>query len=127
VLRAKLVAGATRSAHHHGNVELTARHVEHLGGAVHNLVKRQHGEIEGHHLHDRPQAGHGRAHAEAGKSQLRDGGVQHPHGPEFIQHAFADLVGTVVKAHFLAHQHDGFVAAHLLAHRLVQGFSISQN
>src|SRR5579862_6045924 len=100
------MARPPRSAHHHGNVELPARHVKHLGGAVYNLVKGEHGEVESHHLHNRAQTRHGGAHTEAGKSQLRDGSVEHAHGTEFIQHAFAHFIGAVIEAHFLTHQHD---------------------
>ena len=64
--------GAVRAAEHDRAAHLAARHVERLGGRVDDLVDRLHGEVEGHELDDRLEAGERRADAEAGKAVLGD-------------------------------------------------------
>ena len=64
--------GAVRAAEDDRRAHLAAGHVERLGGRVDDLVDRLHGEVEGHELDDRLQAGHRRADADAGKAVLGD-------------------------------------------------------
>jgi hypothetical protein len=47
---------------------------------------------------------------------LGDRRVDHALRAELVQHALADLVGALILAHFLAHQEDVGVAAHLFLH-----------
>src|SRR5713226_8130087 len=61
-----------RRAEDDGHLELAARHVVHLGGLVHHLVHGQRDEVAEHHVDDRPHAGHGGAHADAGIAGLGD-------------------------------------------------------
>ena len=95
---------AVGPAEHDRAAHLPARHVERLGRRVDDLVDRLHGEVPGHELDDRPQARHGRAHADAGKPLLGDGRIDHALRPELLEQALADLVGALVLRHLLAHQ-----------------------
>jgi hypothetical protein len=81
VLRASCSAAPPGPAEHHRHRELAARHVEHLGGRVDDLVHRQQREVPGHELDDRAQAHHRRADAHAGEAQLGDRRVDHARSP----------------------------------------------
>ena len=111
-------------AHDQRHLELAARHVEHLRGAVDDLVHRQHREVPRHHLDDRAQAHHRRADADAGEALLGDRRVDDAALAELLQQPAADLVGALVDPDFLAHQEDVRVALHLLAQRLVEGVTV---
>ncbi len=127
VLGTQLTCAAAGATEHHGNVELPARHVVHLGGAVDDGVNRDEREVERHELNDGTQTHHGGTHTQAGKAQFADGGVHHALGAKHFQHALADFVGAVVLGYLLAHQKDGLVAHHFFDHRLTQGFAELQN
>ena len=123
-VRGRQAAGHPRAAaEDDGNGELAAAHVAHVGGVVHDLVDRHQAEAERHEFDDRPQAGHGRADADAGKSFLGNRRVDDSPIAEPLEHALADLVGAVVFRDFLTHQEDVLVALHLFAHRLIQRFA----
>ncbi len=101
--RRQLSGRSGGSAEYHGNIELSARHLPHFRSVVYDLINPYQRKIKGHEFYDRPVAVHGRSHANAGKSQLRNGSIQNPVRSEFIQHAFGSLVRTVVLCHFLTH------------------------
>ena len=44
-------------------------------------------------------------------------------GAKLVQQALRDLVCALVLRDFLAHQHDGFVAAHFFGHGVAEGFA----
>ena len=127
MLRRELERRAARSAEHHRTPELTPRHVAELGGAVHDFVDRQQREVPGHHLDDRAKAYQRGSHPDPGKAQLRDRGVDHPLGTEFLEQAPAYLVRPVVFGDFLSHEEDPVVPLHLLAERVVQRIAISDD
>ena len=115
--------GAVRSAEDDRRAHLAARHIERLGGRIDDLVDRLHGEVEGHELDDRLQAGHRGADADAGKAVLGDRRVDDAPRPELLQQALRDLVGALVFGDLLAHDEDVGVAAHFLGHGVAQRFA----
>ena len=72
MLGSQLVSGAAGAAKDDRDRDLAAGHVQHLRGAVDDLIDGQHREVPGHHLDDRAQADHGRPDAQAGESLLGD-------------------------------------------------------
>src|SRR6267143_1404186 len=106
--------------------DLAARHVQHLGGGIHDLVECEQGEVPGHELDDGPQPTHRRSHADARESQLRDWRVDDALRAELLQQSAAHLVGALIDAHLFAHQQDVGIALHLLAQRLIQCVSVSK-
>ena len=110
-----------------GIVELAARHVEHLGGGVDDLVEREQREVPRHELDDRAQADHRRADADAGEAELGDRRVDDAHLAEFLEQALGDLVRALVDADFLAHEEDAVVALHLFAQRLVERVAVGDD
>ncbi len=72
VLGAHARRRAVGAAEHDGAAHLSAGHVQRLGGRVDDLVDGLHGEVPGHELDDRAQAGEGRADADAGEALLGD-------------------------------------------------------
>ena len=115
---------AVRAAEDDRDVELAARHVEHLRRGVHDLVEREQREVPRHELDDRPQPDHRRADADAGEAELGDRRVDDAHLAELLEQPLRDLVGALVDGDFLAHEEDAVVALHLLAQRLVQRVAI---
>ena len=109
-----------------GHRNLPVGHVQHLGRAVDDLVEGEEREVEGHELADRAQPGHRRAHAKPREAQLADRRIDDPPVPVPFQHPARDLVGAVVLGDLLAHEKDGVVPVHLLAHGGVQGIPVGQ-
>ena len=124
MLRRELQRRAVGTAEDDRHVELTARHIEHLRGGIHDLIEREEREIPGHELDDRAQPHHRGAHADAGEAELGDGRVDHAHLAEFFEEALRHLVGAVVDADFLAYQKDAVVLMHLLAESLIECVAI---
>ena len=112
--------GAVGPAEHDRAAHLPARHIQRLGGGVDDLVDRLHGEVEGHELDDRLQAGHRRTDADAGKAVLGDRRVDHAPRAEFLQQALRHLVGALIFRDLLAHDEDVGVAPHLFGHGVAQ-------
>ena len=123
VLAAQVLGGATGASEHDGDPVLPAGHLVDLRRAVDDLVEGHQAEVPGHELDDRPQAGHGRADAQAREAALADRGVDDALGSELVEQALADLVGAVVVGDLLPHQEDGGVALHLLAQGPTEGLS----
>jgi hypothetical protein len=127
VLGGELMRRSARAAHHDGDRVLPARHVVHLRGRIHDLIERQQREVERHHLHDRPQADHGRADAHAGEARLRDRRVDDALGAELLQKALRHLVGALVEPDLLADDEHARVAVHLLAEGQVECFPVGHH
>src|SRR5712664_471132 len=85
VLRGELECGAVRAAEHDRQGHLPARHVQHLGGGIHDLVERQDREIPRHELDDWAQPAHRGTHADPGEPQLGDRRVDDTFGAELLQ------------------------------------------
>ena len=115
--------GTVRSAEHDRAAHLAARHIERLGRRIDDLVDRLHGEVEGHELDDRLQAGERRADAQAGKAVLGDRRVDHALVAELLQQSLRDLVGALIFGDLLAHHEHILVAPHLLGHGVAQRFA----
>jgi hypothetical protein len=79
------------AAEHDRRTHLAAGHVKRLGGGIDDLVDRLHGEVEGHELDDRAQAGHSAHRRHAGKAMLGDRRVDHALGAEFLQQPWVTL------------------------------------
>ncbi len=123
MLGADTGSGTVRATKHDRSAHLAAGHVERLGSGVDDLVDRLHGEVEGHELDDRLQAGHRGTDADAGEAVLGDRGVDDAASAEFLQQTLGDLVGALVFGHFLAHDEDVVVGAHFLGHGVAQRFA----
>src|SRR6266487_1431152 len=95
---------AVRSPKSDRNVELSARHREHVGRVVYNLIESDERETEGHELDNRAQADHGRADAESGKTVFTNRGVDDAPRAEALEQALAHFVSAVVFRDFFAHQ-----------------------
>jgi hypothetical protein len=119
----ELMGDAVAAAEDDRDFELSTRHVADVGGVVHELVEADEGEAPAHVLDNGAEAAHGSADAQAGKASFADRSVEDSARAEFGQHAFADFVGAVVFAHFLAHEKDGLIALHFLGHGGSEGFS----
>ena len=123
MLAGQVLGRPVGAAEHDRHLQLPARHVQHLGGVVQDLVEGLGREVEGHPLHDGPQAHQGRANAHPGEALFRDRGVDDPPGAVLIQQALADLVGAVVLGHLLPQQDHRVVPGQLLVHRVMQGLA----
>ena len=115
--------GAVRPAEHDRAAHLAARHVKRLGGGIDQLVHRLHGEVEGHELDDRLQAGERRADAQTGKAVFGDRRVDHALVAELLQQSLRHLVGALIFGDLLAHHEHVLVAPHLLGHGVAQRFA----
>src|SRR5438445_6676271 len=113
MLRRNLVSRTSRTAKYDRNLELAARHVEHLSSGVDYLVGSQNREIEGHKLHDRPEPDHGGANAEPCKSQFRYGRIDYAFVAKLGQKAFRNLVRSLIGRNLFAHKKNVFIAQHL--------------
>ena len=120
MLRGKLQRRAIWTAEHHRHLVLTTRHIESLGGDVHDLIESEQSKIPGHELDDRPETDHRRSDADAGKSELGDRSVDDAHRTELVEQSFGNFVGAVVLSDFFAHEKDAVVALQLFAQRLGQ-------
>ncbi len=116
----RCAVGATE---HDRGFHLSAGHVEGLRRGVDDLVHRLHGEIEGHELDDRLEAGKRRADTNAGKPMLGDRSVDHAPVAELLQQALSNLVGTLIFGNLFTHHEHIAVATHFLGHRVAQGFA----
>src|SRR5712691_379776 len=124
VLRRKLMAGAARHADDQRHLRLAAEHVADLCGVVDDLVVRDQGEVDGHHLDDRSQAEHRRADGAADDHLFRDWCVDDALFAEAIQQAFRHAVRPAELADVLADQVDGVVPLHLLRKRFAQSDAV---
>src|SRR4029077_15043729 len=97
-----------------------ARHREHIGRVVHDLIEGYEREAEGHELNDRPQADHRRADSEACESVLANWGVNDSPRSKALKQALADLVGALVFGDLFAHQKDIRVALEFFRERFIE-------
>src|SRR5262249_10929269 len=94
--RGELMRGSVRPAKGDRNIELTARHHEHVRRVVHDLIERDERKTPGHELNDRPQTGHGRADAQTGESVFANRRVDDSFRSEAFKQSLADFVSTVI-------------------------------
>ena len=120
MLRPQLVAAAAGRAYDQRDLGPPAEHIADVRRGVHHLVHRDHDEVDGHHLGDRPQPRHGGANGGADDDLLGDGRVEHALLAELLHQPAGHFEGSVVEADVLAQQEHRLVALHLLAERLVE-------
>ena len=113
-----------RSAKRNGNVELPARHQEHVRRVVHHLIERYERETERHELDDRSQADHRRADPQPGETVFADRRVDDSSRPKPFQQTLADFVSAVIFGDFFAHEKNIWVALELFGERFVQRLTI---
>jgi hypothetical protein len=118
-----LIGRAVRAAKDDGDFELPARHVEHLGGGVDNLIGGEDREIESHKLDHGAQAYHRRAHAETCEAEFRDRRINHALLAKLFQQPLRNFVRALISGHFFAEQKHVLIAVHLFAKRLIQSLA----
>ena len=123
VLRRNLKRRAARTTKNDRNIELTARHVKHLGGGVDDLIGGKDREVESHELDDRSQPGHRRADAEPGEAKLSDRRIDNSLAAKLVEQPFGNFVSAVVLGDFLAHQKNFFIAGQLFTEGLIKCFA----
>src|ERR1700736_5706735 len=123
--RSQLMSRAVRSAKGDRNIKLPARHHEHVGRVVHDLVERDQRKTPGHELDNRTEAGHGRANPEACETIFADGRVDDSFRAEALEQTLAHFISPMVLGDFLAHQENIWVALQLFSERFIQRLTIS--
>src|SRR5215211_721226 len=114
----KLKCRAVRPAKDHWHGKLSARHVEHLRGSIHDLIDSKESEIPRHELDDRAQSYHRRTNANTREAELGDRRVDNSHRAEFVEQSLGDFVSAIVLRYFLTHKEHTIVSGQLLAERL---------
>src|SRR6266704_1020857 len=122
---AELMCGSVRAAKRDGNIELPARHREHVGGVVHHLIEGYERKAERHKFNDRPQSDHRRADSEAGESVFADWSVNDPSRPEALKQTLADLVCALIFSDLFAHQKNIRVPLEFFRERFIECLTIS--
>src|SRR2546423_13121375 len=123
--RGELMSRAVWSAERDRNIKLAARHHEHVGRVVHDLVEGNKRKAPGHELDDRPKPGHGRADAKAGKTVFADRRIDDSSRSETFEQTLAHFVSALIFRDFLAHQKNIRVARQLFGKRFVESLTIS--
>ena len=126
---------ADAGEHDEGHLDLAAEHVAHLGGVVEKLVHADADEVHEHQLGDGAHAGGGGADGGADEGGFGERGVQHALVAELLDQAArgaeraapgvndAQVLAAGAAGDLLAHDDDGFVAAHLLGESFVDGLA----
>ena len=127
--------GADAREHDEWNLDLSAKHVAHLGGVVEQLVHADPDEVHEHQLGDGAHAGGGGADGGAHESGFGKGCVEDTLVAELLDQAAGGAESAAPSVHdaqvfaagaagnFLAHDDDGFVAAHFLGEGFVDGLA----
>ncbi len=113
-----------RAADHDRAVDQAARHVAEVGRVVEDLVEGDGVERPEHQFHDRAQAEHGCAHAEADEPGFADRSVDDAARTEPGEETLGDLVRPVELADLLAEHDDIRVAVQFLGERVAHRFAI---
>src|SRR5436309_8221840 len=122
---AQLMRRSVRSSKRDGNIELAARHREHVRRVVHHLIEGYERKAERHELNNRPQPDHRRADSEAGKPVLADWSINNPPRPKALKQALAHLVCALVFGDFLAHQENIWIPLEFFRERFIERLTIS--
>src|SRR5882762_9041184 len=118
-----LKSRATGATKYDRNFELSARHVEHLGGGIYDLVGCQNRKVEGHEFYNRPQANHGCTNAKTCETKFGNRSVDDALVPKLVEQSFRYLVCTLICRNLFAHQKDVRVALQLFANCLIERFA----
>src|SRR5213080_3588133 len=92
----KLMGRTVRTTKGDGDIELPARHHEHVRSIIHYLVEGHQRETERHKLNNRSQADHCRADAKPGESVLANRGVNNTFGPKALKQSGAHFVCALI-------------------------------
>src|SRR5437588_13090828 len=122
---AKLVGRAVWSPKCDRNVELAARHHQHVRRVVHHLIESNERKTEGHELDDRPEPDHGGADTESGETIFTDWGVNDALRSETLEQTLAYFVSAMVFRDFLTHQKHVRVPLQFFGERFVERLAIS--
>src|SRR5436853_1292900 len=101
--RTELMRRSVRPTKRDRNIKLAARHRVHVRSVVHDLVECYERKAEGHEFNDWPQANHGRANSQPGKSVLTDWGIDDSPWTKALKQAMTDFVGALVFCDLFAH------------------------
>jgi len=105
-------------------MQQAACHVVHLGCLVENLVSADHVEVHVHQFDDRAQAGHRCADGHSYEALLADRRIDDAAFAELFHHVARHAEEAAIVADIFPDQEDAFIAAHLIAHGLVDCLNI---
>src|SRR5947209_16697439 len=123
--RTELVSRTVWTAESDRDIELPARHRQHIRSVVYHLVERDQGKAEGHEFNDRPEPHHRGTDSHTGKSVLTDRRIDDSLRAKTLEQTLAYLVGAIVFGDFLAHQEDVRIPRQFFRERFVEGLAIS--
>ena len=123
--RAKLVGGSIRAAECNRDIELAARHHEHVWRVVHDLIESDQRKAEGHEFDNRAQTDHGCADAESGETVFANRSVDNSLGSKSFEQPLAYFISAVIFRDFLAHQKNIRIARQFFGQRFVQCLTVS--
>jgi hypothetical protein len=126
MLRRGTPRGAQRSAQHHGYLPLSAGHVVNLGGLIHHLVHHEGQEVTEHDVDHRAHSGHRGAHANARKSGLGNGRVDHAAGAKFFYQSRQHFEWRTGLGDVFAQDAHAGIAAHLFCEGFAHGLGKRQ-
>src|SRR5437016_582351 len=118
--RTELMRRSIWTAKCNGNIELSARHREHVRRVVDDLIECDERKAEGHKFDDRSQTDHSRADSQTGESVFADRGVDNSFGTETLQQSLAHFVSAVIFGDFLAHEENVWITLQFFHERFVQ-------
>src|SRR5256885_1870178 len=101
--RAELVRRPVWSPERDRNIKLAARHHEHVGRVVHDLIEGHEREAESHELDDRSQSNHGCADAESSETVLTNWRIDNTLRAKSFEQSLTHFIGAVVFRDFLPH------------------------
>ena len=113
-----VVAAANGGGQHHRQLDVPARHVGVLGQMVVDLVHADAKEVNKHQLHDRPQAGSGRASGGADEGGLRNRGVHDAVFAELLQQPAGGAKNAAISTNVFPHDEHRVVTLHFLGNGL---------
>ena len=102
-------SAAGHGSYHQWRRELASRHIAQLGGVIHYLVHCQKAEVDGHQLHNGPQAGHCRSRTRSDYHGLGYGCLTDALWPELRQQSPGYGVCAAVLSHVLAHEENTLI------------------
>ena len=117
--------GAVRPAESDRNIELSARHHEHVGRVIDDLIERDERKTPSHELDNRSKPGHGRTDAETRKSIFADRRIDDPFRSKAFEQTLTDFVSAVVFGDLFAHQKNIWIALQFLCERFIESLTVS--
>src|SRR5436190_1967279 len=97
------MGGTVRPAKRDRDVELSARHCEHVRCVVYNLIECNQRETKRHELDYWTQPNHRGSNPHACETILTDRRIYNSMGTESFQQTLADLVSAIILCDFFSH------------------------